>query len=125
MNRTESVLSIRPEISVDTSLSADAESFMHKTLRPVLKLQHELIINVFQHYLTTNGINFAGQSTDQKVKTIHSVLKHDQKFKIFLTGLCCGLFTETELRFYLSNQSEINKRIIEMLIKRIESAVMI
>ena len=41
---------IRPVISTDPT-SSDVERFQNETLRPILKLQHDLLIGIFQHYI--------------------------------------------------------------------------
>lgn len=118
-NRTESLLSIRPVIEVFTEKSTALESFQSTTLRPILKFQNELLLNTFRFYLIENKIKLVEQSVEKQDETIHAVLKKNMAFKNLSIGIIIGHFTDVELAVYLSNKSEVNKRIVELIIKRL------
>ncbi len=101
--------------------SSDEEIFQNKTLRPILKLQNELILLAFQSYLDQNKILFTSFSLDKKMKTIESILLKDAQFRNLLKGFVLGLFTLEEYSIYSKNKSELNKRIRTMLIERLQS----
>jgi hypothetical protein len=101
--------------------SSEEEVFQNKTLRPILKLQNELILLAFQSYLDQNKILFNSFSLDKKIKTIESILLKDSQFRNLLKGFVLGLFTLEEYNLYSKNKSELNKRIRTMLIERIQS----
>ena len=46
---------LRPTIATAPAATAD-ERFQNTALRPVLKLQHDLLLAVFRHYLTKRKV---------------------------------------------------------------------
>ena len=104
-----------------SSQSSEEEVFQNSTLRPVLKLQNDLIIAVFQSYLNQNKIPFNDFSLDKKMKTIEVAILKDISFQNTLKGIVVGLFTINEFSLYSNNTSGFNKRIRAMLIERLQS----
>lgn len=117
--QAELLISIRPIVEVFTENSTIFESFQSNTLRPILKLQNETLINLFSVHLIENKIKLSQQSVEKQEETIHTILKKNMAFKNLSIGLVVGHFTDTELAFYNSNKSEVNKRIVELIIKRL------
>ena len=104
-----------------SSQSSEEEVFQNSTLRPILKLQNDLIIAVFQSYLNQNKIPFNDFSLDKKMKTIEVAILKDISFQNTLKGIVVGLFTVNEFFLYSNNTSGFNKRIRSMLIERLQS----
>jgi hypothetical protein len=104
-----------------SSQSSEEEVFQNSTLRPILKLQNDLIIAVFQSYLNQNKIPFDDFSLDKKMKTIEVAILKDISFQNMLKGIVVGLFTVNEFSLYSNNTSGFNKRIRSMLIERLQS----
>ncbi|MEY4037718.1 MAG: hypothetical protein RIR67_28 [Bacteroidota bacterium] len=104
-----------------SSQSSEEEVFQNSTLRPILKLQNDLIIAVFQSYLNQNKIPFDDFSLDKKMKTIEVAILKDISFQNTLRGIVVGLFTVNEFSLYSNNTSGFNKRIRSMLIERLQS----
>lgn len=117
--KSELLLSIRPVVEVFTENSTIFESFQSNTLRPILKFQNETLLSLFSFHLIENKIKLAHQRVEKQEELIHSILKKNMAFKNLSIGLVLGHFTDTELTFYNSNKSEINKRIVELIIKRL------
>lgn len=103
------------------SQSSEEEAFQNGTLRPILKLQNDLIITVFQSYLNQNKIPFNNYSMDKKIKSIEVAVLKDIQFQNILKGLVLGLFTIDEYIQYSKNASSFNKRIRSMIIERLQS----
>lgn len=118
-NRSNLLVSIRPVIEVFTENSTIFESFQSTTLRPILKLQNQTLLSLFAVHLLENKIKLSEQSTEKQDETIHTILKKNMPFKNLSIGLVVGHFTEEELQFYNSNKSEVTKRIVELVIKRL------
>ena len=124
-DRPNDLLSIRPEIKKTItfdSMSSD-ERFQNETLRPILKLQNPLLISVFTNYIKKRKGVFFDLSLEKKINYIENSLIKDQKFRSFLKGLIIGHFTVAEYQKYSLNSSSLNKRIINMLIKRLQHQV--
>ena len=124
-DRPNDLLSIRPEIKKTItfdSMNSD-ERFQNETLRPILKLQNPLLISVFTNYIKKRKGVFYDLSLEKKITYIENSLIKDQKFRSFLKGLIIGHFTVAEYQKYSLNSSLLNKRIINMLIKRLQHQV--
>jgi len=124
-DRPNDLLSIRPEIKKTItfdSMNSD-ERFQNETLRPILKLQNPLLIYVFTNYIKKRKGVFYDLSLEKKITYIENSLIKDQKFRSFLKGLIIGHFTVAEYQKYSLNSSSLNKRIINMLIKRLQHQV--
>ena len=106
-----------------TDQSSVEEQFQNEVLRPILKLQNELIILSFQNYLRVNKINFNSFTVDKKVVLIENSILKDSKLREILKGIIIGLFTSNEYSLYATNSSNFNKRIISMLIERLQSQI--
>lgn len=119
MDRNASILPLRPEIVLDNERkSLTIEQFQNNVLRPILKFQHDLLVLHFIQQIK-NQPNPIPQ-LDLRVK---QTLQNNLTLRTFYIGLIVGLFTTDELMFYHQHTSEINKRIIQMLITRIQSAL--
>ena len=126
-DRPNDLLSIRPEIKKTItfdSMNSD-ERFQNETLRPILKLQNPLLISVFTNYIEKRKGVFYDLSLEKKITYIENSLIKDQKFRSSLKGLIIGHFTIAEYQKYSLNSSSLNKRIINMLIKRLQYQVKI
>ncbi len=107
-------------ISESSSLE---ESFQNATLRPILKLQNELIIEVFIEYCIKQKNTFFSLSENKKLDYIEQNIQRDTKFRNFLKGIIIAFFTIDEYKTYSLNASNLNKRMITMLIERVKSQV--
>ena len=101
--------------------SSGEEEFQNKTLRPILKLQNELILQIFNNYLTQNKIHFSDLSIDKKMNTIENTIAKDSSLQNTYKGIIIAFFTIDEYQLYSTFSSGINKRIRSMLIERIQS----
>tara|TARA_B110000908_G_C10182778_1_gene416525 strand:+ start:448 stop:825 length:378 start_codon:yes stop_codon:yes gene_type:complete len=115
---------IRPEISsiLKTKIFSAEEKFQNETLRPIIKLQHELILSYFKHYVERNKINISSLSFSQKTDLTKNLFNTDTRLKTELRGLIIGLFTLEEYKDYVSLSSHLNKRINTMIQQRIDSS---
>ena len=103
-NRDEYLVALRPEIAsakVHDGMSAD-EQFQNRTLRPVAKLQHELLQEVFRNYIKKHKNVFYGLDTSKRVDYIENAVNRDQKFRNSLKGIMIGMFTINEYLFLLN-----------------------
>ena len=125
IDRTNDLLKIRPEIKKTIafdSMTSD-ERFQNETLRPILKLQNPLFLSVFTNYIEKRKGVFYNLSLEKKISYIENSLIKDQKFRSSLKGLIIGHFTVVEYQKYSLNSSSLNKRIINMLIQRLQDQV--
>lgn len=120
---TDSKISIRPVIiNIGTvENKTQEEGFQNTTLRPILKLQHELLIAFFENYVKRKKIDFQGLSSEKKKDFVSNIFKNDNMFKTELRGMIIGQFTVSEFATYKSISSDANKRILTMAKERLLS----
>ena len=104
-----------------SSESSSEEYFQNQTLRPILKLQNELFIEIFKNYILKSKANFDTFTIENKLQFIENSIQNDMKFRSSLNGIVIGLFTTNEYLLYSQNVNALNKRIITMLVERIKS----
>lgn len=122
-NRTEQLLDLRPQLDLEVKNSTEIEKFQNLTLRPILKFQHDLFILQFQFYIKKRKKKFRQMDISDQLKYINHTVKTDNHFKNELIGMVVGLFTSEELIYFRTNESELKRRISEMIIQRIQSVV--
>ena len=110
-------------IGTITPFSSSEEVFQNQTLRPILKLQNDLFLEVFRNYAVKQKNVFFDLSPDKKMAYIENVIQRDIKFRNSLKGIVIGLFTVNEYREYIQNSSNLNKRMMNMLIERLKSQI--
>ncbi|RCS27380.1 glyoxalase [Polaribacter sp. WD7] len=116
MNKKE-----RPVIqSIVNKSTTVTEKFQNEVIRPVIKMQHKLLIVLFEDYLFEKKIEFALVSKDKKSQKIQSILKTDLKFRTLILGCIVGCFSVEELKIYNANRSEFSKRINQIIIQRLQ-----
>ncbi len=116
---------IRPILDLDLAdgLKAPEEKFQNETLRPILKMQHDLIRCMVRHYFKSKKNVFSKLSLEEKPHYIKDKLLTDKMIRYQLTGMVIGMMTQDEIDYYISNQSPINKRIQSLLYQRIMSII--
>jgi len=124
MKRDLFVSQFRGEIlGTITPQSSSEEIFQNQTLRPILKLQNDLFIAVFANQISKHKNDFYNLSVDKKLHYIENVIQKDIKFRNALKGIVIGLFTMQEYDDYIKNSSNLNKRMMNMLIERLKNQV--
>lgn len=102
---------------------SEAEIFQNKTLRPVIKMQHSLIIATFKNYLLKRKIDFTVLTDQKKRGRIKGILTKDSNYKNFTLGIIVGNFTLEEYNFYAVNSSEMNRRILQIITQRLQDSI--
>lgn len=116
-----SKITIRPEISsalVHSEMSIQ-EQFQNQTLRPIIKLQHDLLITVFKHFFAKNKNKFFELPSEKRKEYLDTILLKNVNFQQQLKGMIIGFFTVEEYEVYLNEFSELNKRMITMIKERV------
>ena len=122
--RDNNVLELRGEtLGVITIQSSSEEVFQNKTLRPILKLQNDLFIQVFINYAIKQKGVFFGLTPEKKMSYIENVIHRDIKFRNSLKGMIIAFFTLDEYAEYIQISSNLNKRMMNMLIERLKSQI--
>jgi hypothetical protein len=121
IDRTE----IRPIIiGLDSKIpNSVEEKFQNETLRPIIKMQHDLLLKYFSSYLLSKKCYFDNLTQLKREAFIEAAFKKDISFKSELKGLIFGQFTVFEFTIYCSNKRDFNKRILTMIQQRITSVI--
>lgn len=106
-----------------TSETSAEEFFQNETLRPIMKLQNDLLLAVFQNYIVKSKVHYKQFSIEKKFVFIENAVKKDINFSNSLKGIVIGLFTLEEYNRYIANSSALTKRITNLLIERFKSQV--
>ena len=122
--RDKNVLGLRGEsLGTITSQSSLEEVFQNKTLRPILKLQNDLFIQVFINYAMKQKNVFFSLTPEKKMAYVENVIQRDIKLRNSLKGMVIAFFTLDEYSKYIQNSSNLNKRMMNMLIERLKSQI--
>ena len=125
-DRDLSLLNIRPTLSINLEkVSLPEETFQNKTLRPILKLQHDTIIGLFKNFLRHHKANYEAMLSQEKIMFIDSVLNKELKLKNTLLGVVIGQFTTLELQEFNTNSQNLSKRIADLLRQRIIDSIIL
>jgi len=123
--RDTALLQLRPEIpsaKILPGMSAD-ELFQNRTLRPVAKLQNDLLVAVFRNYAHKHKNVFYDLSLEKRLDYIENAIHKDTKFRNSLKGIIIGQFTLNEYEVYIENSSALNKRMMSIVKERIKSNI--
>ena len=122
-DRTFSLLAIRPNIdTIDKSLKTkDVEAFQNNILRPILKFQNDLLLQIFIDYTNQYKGIFFKLSDQEKLTYIKKAVSTNQRLRSLILGTIVGLFAVEDFSYYKLNSSALNKRIITMVIQRLQS----
>jgi hypothetical protein len=120
-SRSKNLLDIRPEITSARTYEgmSTEEAFQNTTLRPVIKLQHDLLMAVFSNYIAKRKNVFFELELPKQLEYIEHAVQKDTKFRNNLKGLIIGQFTVEEYDLYTQNSSALNKRIITIIKERL------
>ena len=116
---------LRPEIPsarITNGMSSE-ERFQNETLRPVVKLQNDLLIAVFRNYISKHKNSFYDLKLDRRMVFIENAIQKDIKFRNNLKGIVIGQFTLEEYERYIQNSSALNKRMMNIVKERLQSNI--
>lgn len=125
IDRDHNLLAIRPEIpnaQIHANMSDD-ERFQNQTLRPVAKLQNDLLIEAFRNYVAKHKNVFYTLTLEKRLNYIANAIQKDIKFRNSLKGMIIGQFTVDEYLKYIENSSALNKRMMNIVRERLQSQI--
>lgn len=119
------LLKMRPEIpsaKISENMSFD-EKFQNQSLRPIVKLQNDLLIEVFRNYVAKHKYAFYDLNLEKRFDYIENAVQRDVKFRNSLKGIIIGQFTVEEYSLYIQNSSALNKRMMNLVKERIQDNI--
>ncbi len=124
-NRESNLLAMRPKIlqaRVTENMTID-EQFQNKTIRPIVKLQNDLFIEVFKNYIRKRKNTFYNLTLEKKLLYIENTIHKDMKLRNSLKGMIIGQFTVDEYLIYIKNSSALNKRMMGIVKDRLQNNI--
>ena len=116
-------IQIRPLITnalINDTMSFE-EQFQNTTLRPIIKLQHDLIFQIIKNHFKITKFKFENLSVEKKKHFIENTLLKDVALQNELKGIILGFFTKEEYEAYSQSINNVNKRIFGIIKERIIS----
>ncbi len=118
MNRDELIQHIRPRLVLDITDAKPLEAFQNETLRPILKLQNEVTQALMRNHKNYKPELLSFDTRQQYETYLSKYIQTNIDFKNQLIGVIVGLFTTKEMLQYKSQAKELNRRIVQMQLKR-------
>ena len=120
---TAALLALRPAIAAELpeTPTATVGDFLHRTLRPVLKLQNELLLLVVADFVREHHIPYREASAHEQERLVTELLTRNVKLRYTIIGIISGLFTPAETAFYRQHRAELNRRLLELATQRVRS----
>lgn len=123
IDRDERLQRQRPDLPVSKikdNMSSE-EYFQNAVLRPILKFQNDILIEVFKTYIQKRKNVYNTLNVNQKLNYVAHSIQKDMKFRNQLKGMVVGLFSLEEYELYIKNSSALNKRMMSLMIQRIQN----
>jgi hypothetical protein len=119
----DNLLTIRPEITTESALENGVEYFQNQTLRPILKFQNDLLLQLMRHYIEKRKGAFHQLTKPNRAPYLEHAVRQDLRFKSLLLGVIIGHFTEAEYTTYVETEAELSRRCTDLLVQRFVSQV--
>ena len=119
--RDAALVAMRPAIATadpDRAATA-AEAFLHRTLRPVLKLQNGTLLALVAAHVGGLVKGFAAFAPDDRRERLGALLRTDSRLKRTLVGVVLGALTSGELAFAMEHEAEVRRRIVALVAERV------
>ena len=112
-----------PESLVEGNLKEE-ELFQNMVLRPVIKMQHDILILRVQSHFLSKKIVFYMMDKKKRVNAIESAFQNDNAFKKEIQGMILGQLNPEEFQRYLKSERSMNKRVIQMVRNRMLDSIL-
>jgi hypothetical protein len=121
--RDEYLIRLRPTIETAKEGENEIEAFQNITLRPVLKFQNGIIMAQFSKYIKKFKPTFNAYNRNAQIGFLEDALKKDPRIRNSMIASVVSMMTLIEYEYYCDNKNEVNKRIISLIIKRIQDQI--
>jgi hypothetical protein len=115
------LLALRPHVDGQPPAiptPATVADFQHQVLRPLLKLQHPVLLATVADFALDYRLPL-GSPAATLGPALTELLTRNVRLRATLTGLVSGLFTQEELTFYRQHRNELNRRLLDLAQQRV------
>ena len=96
----------------------EAEDFQNRVLRPLIKMQSNLLMHHLDAKLKTLSIDFDQLTAPKQTHLLTTLFSKDLSFKREIIGMIIGHFTLEEYAIYHHQNKEYNRRIVQIVLNR-------
>ena len=96
----------------------EEELFQNMILRPVIKMQHDLLIMRVKSHFISKRVLFNAMDNKKRTEAIIQAFQNDHNLKKEIQGMITGQLTVLEFQQYLKIERSLNKRIVQMVRNR-------
>jgi hypothetical protein len=117
---------VRPTLPESLTQGAlkEEELFQNMVLRPVIKMQHDILILRVKSYFTSKRVMFNMMYKKKRTVAIEQAFLGDNAFKKEIQGMILGQLNTDEFQNYLKSERSMNKRIIQMVRNRMLDSIL-
>ena len=117
---------VRPTLPESLTQGAlkEEELFQNMVLRPVIKMQHDILILRVKSYFTSKRVMFNMMDKKKRTAAIEQAFLGDNAFKKEIQGMILGQLNTDEFHNYLKSERSMNKRIIQMVRNRMLDSIL-
>jgi hypothetical protein len=110
----------RPELpkTLLDNVQTEAEDFQNRILRPLIKMQSDLLMAHLMSKLTLLKTDLLGLNRDQQIDCLTQLYIKDQSFRREVIGMIIGHLTLEEYDCYIQQSKELNRRITQIVLQR-------
>jgi len=119
--RDDHLAAMRPEVKTAEG-ALPIEAFQNEVLRPVIKMQHRIILLAWHRYAVEQKGKFYKLNRPDQEAYIRHAYQTNRAFRAFNLGLVCGVLTEVEWRIFQTNEKELAKRVYNLISQRVSSS---
>ena len=101
----------------------EEELFLNMVLRPVIKMQHDILILRVKSYFLSKRVVFNVMDQKKRTKAIEQAFLNDHPFKKEIQGMIIGQLSQDEFKQYLQFEKSVNKRIFQMVKNRMLDSI--
>ena len=106
-----------PDALTDGELKEE-ELFQNMVLRPLIKMQHDLLIMRVKSHFSSKRVLFNVMDNKKRIEAIIKAFQSDHNLKKEIQGMITGQLSLVEFQQYLQMERSLNKRIIQMVRNR-------
>lgn len=106
-----------PDALTDGELKEE-ELFQNMVLRPLIKMQHDLLIMRVKSHFSSKRVFFNVMDNKKRTEAIIKAFQSDHNLKKEIQGMITGQLSLVEFQQYLQMERTLNKRIIQMVRNR-------
>ena len=118
----EKVRPVLPDSLTEGDLKEE-ELFQNMVLRPIIKMQHDILILRVKSYFLLKRVVFNVMDQKKRTKAIEQAFLNDHAFKKEIQGMIIGQLGQDEFQQYLKFEKSVNKRIFQMVKNRMLDSI--